>query len=296
MAYIMIKSMTGFGRGEYGDNGLHATVEIRSVNHRFREIAVRIPHAYLILEATIKNQVEEKVARGHLDIFVKIEDYREKKRKVKLDKDLVLAYDKCLREMAKMLDIEFHMGVDSLSGFPDIMSVEEKEEDVDDVWKVVQVSLQESLEQLLEMREREGAKLYADLMFRRNSVYSFLEDIKEREPQLSEELRSRLKNRLQQLLEEHEIDEALLANEVILFAERSSITEEIVRLSSHLDQLEEILQAGEPVGRRIEFLMQEINREINTIGSKASDMVVSPLVVRIKSEIEKMREQAQNIE
>ncbi len=292
----MIKSMTGFGRGEYGENGLQATVEIRSVNHRFREITVKIQRAYLLLEERIKSQVQEEVARGRLDVFVKIEDRREKKRNVKLDKELVLAYYNCLREIAEMLDIDLQLQADRLSQFPDVVSLEEKEEDLEGVWKVVQVSLRESLGQLLEMRSREGARLYEDFMSRRNSICGFLDEIKERSPQLSVELRTRLKNRLQQLLEEHEIDETLLANEVILFAERSSITEEIVRLDSHLEQMKETLQLGEPVGRRIEFLLQEMNREINTIGSKASDLVISPLVVEIKSEIEKMREQAQNIE
>jgi uncharacterized protein (TIGR00255 family) len=288
--------MTGFGRGEYGENGLQATVEIRSVNHRFREITVKIQRAYLLLEERIKSQVQEEVARGRLDVFVKIEDRREKKRNVKLDKELVLAYYNCLREIAEMLDIDLQLQADRLSQFPDVVSLEEKEEDLEGVWKVVQVSLRESLGQLLEMRSREGARLYEDFMSRRNSICGFLDEIKERSPQLSVELRTRLKNRLQQLLEEHEIDETLLANEVILFAERSSITEEIVRLDSHLEQMKETLQLGEPVGRRIEFLLQEMNREINTIGSKASDLVISPLVVEIKSEIEKMREQAQNIE
>lgn len=292
----MIKSMTGFGRGEYEDNGLQATVEIRSVNHRFREITVRMPRIYLQLEEKIKKMVEEKVVRGHLDIFVKIEDNREKKRNIKLDKELVLAYYNCLREMAKMLDIEHQLDLVRFSQFPDLLIVEENEESLDEVWKVVQASLGDCLEQLLEMRTREGVKLQEDFMCRRDSIYHYLEDIKEREPQLGEELRSRLQEKLQQLLEEHEIDEARLANEVVLFAERTSITEEIVRLASHLDQLKKILQTGEPVGRRLEFLIQEMNREINTIGSKASDLVISPLVVEIKSEIEKMREQAQNIE
>lgn len=293
---MVINSMTGFGRGEYGDNGLHATVEIRSVNHRFCEISVRIPRAFLLLEERIKNQVQEEVARGHLDIYVNIEDHREKKRNIKLDKELVLAYYNCLREMAKILDIEFQLNVEHLSAYPDVLVVEEEDEDLEGVWSVVQVALRDGLEQLLEMRAREGAKLYEDFMSRRNIICSLLEEIKEREPQLSVELRTRLKNRLKQLLEDHDIDETLLANEVILFAERSSITEEIVRLNSHLDQLQDILQTGEPVGRRIEFLIQEMNREINTIGSKASDLVISPLVVDIKSEIEKMREQAQNVE
>jgi uncharacterized protein (TIGR00255 family) len=292
----LIKSMTGFGRGEYEDNGLQATVEIRSVNHRFREITVRMPRTYLQLEEKIKKMVEEKVVRGHLDIFVKIEDNREKKRNIKLDKELVLAYYNCLREMAKMLDIEHQLDLVRFSQFPDLLTVEEEEESLDEVWKVVQASLGDCLEQLLEMRTREGVKLQEDFMCRRDSICHHLEDIKKRELHLGEELRSRLQEKLRQLLEEHEIDEARLANEVVLFAERSSITEEIVRLDSHLDQLKKILQTGEPVGRRLDFLIQEMNREINTIGSKASDLVISPLVVEIKSEIEKMREQAQNIE
>ncbi len=292
----MINSMTGFGRGDYEEQGLHITVEIRSVNHRFREMSVRIARSYLMLEERFKSFVQEKVARGHLDIFVNIEDRRAKKRNVKLDKELVLAYDKCLREMAEMVNIEFELGVNDLARFPDVLLVEEKEEDIEDVWKVAHIALQEGVDHLLEMREREGAKLCEDFVYRRTQIRKHLEEIKEREPVLGEEIRTRLKNKLQQILDDNEIDEARLATEVILFAERSSITEEIVRLDSHLDQLEEILQTGGTVGRKIEFLLQEMNREINTIGSKAADLVISPLVVEIKSELEKMREQAQNIE
>lgn len=292
----MLKSMTGFGRGEYETAGLQATVEIRSVNHRFSEIMVRIPRPYFLLEERIKKQVQKDIARGHLDIYVNIKDAREKKRNVKLDKELVLAYHNCLREMAKFLDIDFELDLDDLAQLPDVLVVEEKEEDLEDVWAVVEKALSEGMAHLLEMREREGAILYEDFTLRRSRIAGFLEEIKERTPALVEELRCRLKSRLQALLDDTEIDEARLATEVVLFAEKSNITEEIVRLSSHLEQLQEILQTEGAVGRKIEFLLQEMNREINTIGSKASDLVISPLVVEIKSELEKMREQVQNIE
>ncbi|MFY9271920.1 MAG: YicC/YloC family endoribonuclease [Thermacetogeniaceae bacterium] len=292
----MIKSMTGFGRGECDLNGLHAVVEIRSVNHRFREVTVRISRSYFQLEERIKSLIHDHVARGHLDVYVNIEDRREKKRNVKLDKELLIAYDKCLREMAEILNIEYEIELDDLSRFPDVLLVEEKEEDIEEVWTAVQQSLQTAVKELLEMREREGARLYEDLIHCKRCISKLLDQIKERGPQLTEELRARLKIKLHQLLDDQEIDESRLATEVVLFAERSSIAEELVRLSSHLEQLEESLQTGEPVGRKIEFILQEMNREINTIGSKAADLVISPLVVEIKSQIEKMREQAQNIE
>ncbi len=292
----VIKSMTGFGRGESDLNGLRAVVEIRSVNHRFREITVRISRSYFQLEERIKSLINDHVVRGHLDVYVNIEDRREKKRNVKLDKELLIAYDKCLREMAEILNIEYEIELDDLSRLPDVLLVEEKEEDIEEVWTAVQQSLQNAINEILEMREREGARLYEDFIHRKTYISELLDKIKERGPQLNEELRARLKSKLHQILDDHEIDESRLATEVVLFAERSSITEELVRLNSHLQLLQETLQSGEPVGRKIEFILQEMNREINTIGSKAADLVISPLVVEIKSQIEKMREQAQNIE
>lgn len=292
----VLKSMTGFGRGEYEEAGLHATVEIRSVNHRFSEIVVRISRPYLLLEERIKNKVQTDIARGHLDIYVNIENRREKKRNVKLDKELVVAYYNCLKEMAKTLAIDFQLKLDDLAQLPDVLVVEEKEEDLDEAWAVVEKALAEGMAHLAEMRVREGARLCEDLIFRKSRITGYLEEIKQRAPLLSEELRNRLKSRLHALVDDCEIDEARLAAEVVMFAERSSIAEEIVRLSSHLGQLEEFLQLEGSVGRKIDFLLQEMNREINTIGAKAADLVISPLVVEIKSELEKMREQIQNIE
>ncbi|MDH7576480.1 MAG: YicC family protein [Bacillota bacterium] len=292
----MLKSMTGFGRGEWKEEGLRATVEIRSVNHRFCEIVIRIARPYLFLEERIKEEVQKRVARGHLDIYVNIEDRREKKRKVKLDKELVLAYYNCLRELAEMLQIDFQLNPYQLAQYPDVIIVEDQEGDLETFWPVVQKALEDALDQLILMREREGSRLYEDFIQRRTQIAKTLELIKERGPLLSEEIRSRLKNRLHALLGDFEVDEARLLSEVVLYAERSSIAEEVVRLSCHLEQLAEMLDSLGPVGRKLDFLLQEMNREINTIGAKAGDHYISPLVIEVKSELEKMREQAQNVE
>lgn len=292
----MLKSMTGFGRGECEENGLKATVEIRSVNHRFCETLVKIGRQYFLLEEKIKERVQKYIVRGHLDIYVNIEDCREKKRNIKLDKELVVAYYNCLREIAEMLKIDFQVDIYQLAQFPDVISVEENEEDFETVWLVVQKALDSALNHLVEMRLREGSRLYEDLCERKSKIARMLAEIKERAPELSTEFRNRLKNRLNVLLDDVEVDEARLMSEVVIFAERSSIEEEVVRLSSHLDQLTEILNSSDHVGRKLDFLIQEMNREINTIGSKAGDIVISSLVIEIKSELEKMREQAQNLE
>jgi uncharacterized protein (TIGR00255 family) len=291
-----LNSMTGFGRGEAEVSGLKATVEIRSVNHRFSEVMVRMVRSYFSLEDRIKEQVQKVVVRGHLDIYVNLEDQREKKRIVKLDKDLLVAYYNCLKEMAETLHIEFQTDLNQIARYPDILVVEESEEDLEAVWSAVQKALTEALGQMIRMRRNEGARLGSDFSQRKEKIAKILVEIKERVPRLGEELRSRLKSRMQVLLGDVEVDETRLLSEVVLYVERSSVTEEVVRLSSHLEQLSEILHSDGPVGRKIEFLIQEMNREINTIGSKAADLVISPLVIEVKSELEKMREQAQNLE
>jgi uncharacterized protein (TIGR00255 family) len=293
---MVLKSMTGFGRGEAEQAGLQATVEIRSVNHRFCEVVVRIPRPFILLEERIKEQVQSQVSRGHLDIFVTVTDNNEKKRNVKLDKELVVAYHKCLRELSEMLQIDFQPDVFSIAQYPGVIIEEEAGDDLEQVWVVAQGALTGALQQLGDMRRREGERIARDLDWRRERIASVVGEIRERSPQLEEELRLRLRKRLQALSVDGEIDEMRLATEVVLFAERSCITEELVRLSSHLGQLAEMLNSTDPVGRKIDFLIQELNREINTLGSKAADLMISPLVIEVKSELEKMREQVQNVE
>jgi uncharacterized protein (TIGR00255 family) len=292
----MLESMTGYGRGEAEQAGLKATVEIRSVNHRFCEAVVRIARSFIVLEERIKEQVQSQVSRGHLDIFVTFTDNSEKKRNVKLDKELVVAYHKCLRELAEMMQIDFLPNVLGVAQYPGIIVEEEASDDLDQVWLVTRRALTEALQQLGDMRRREGERLGRDFYQRRERIARIVDEIQERSPQLEEDLRFRLRKRLQAMALDSEIDEMRLTTEVVLFAERSSITEELVRLHSHLEQLAEMLNSTDPVGRKIDFLIQEMNREINTIGSKAADLMISPLVIEVKSELEKMREQVQNVE
>lgn len=292
----MLKSMTGYGRGEAEQDGLQATVEIRSVNHRFCEVVVRIARPFIVLEERIKEQVQSQVSRGHLDIFVTFTDNNEKKRNVKLDKELVVAYHKCLRELAEMMQIDFQPNVLSIAQYSGVIVEEESGDDLDRVWSVTHRALTEALQQLGGMRFREGERITRDFDLRRERIANTVDEIQERSPQLEEDLRFRLRKRLKALSVNGEIDEMRLTTEVVLFAERSSITEELVRLHSHLEQLAEILNSTDPVGRKIDFLIQEMNREINTIGSKAADLTISPLVIEVKSELEKMREQVQNVE
>jgi uncharacterized protein (TIGR00255 family) len=292
----MLKSMTGYGRGEAEQDGLQATVEIRSVNHRFLEAVVRIARPFILLEERIKEQVQSQVSRGHLDIFVTFTDNNDKKRNVKLDKELVVAYHKCLRELAEMMKIDFQPDVLSIAQHPGVIIEEEAGDDLDRVWSVAQKALTVALQQLGGMRFREGERIARDFDLRRERIASIVEEISARSPQLEENLRSRLRKRLQALAVDCEVDEMRLASEVVLFAERSSITEELVRLRSHLEELANMLKSSDSVGRKIDFLIQEMNREINTIGSKAADLTISPLVIEAKSELEKMREQVQNVE
>lgn len=292
----MLISMTGYGRSETEQDGLQAAVEIRSVNHRFCEVVVRIARQYMNLEERVKEQVLSQVSRGHLDIYVTIVDNNEKKRNIKLDKDLLVAYHKCLRELAEIMQINFQPDVFRFAQYPGVLVQEEAEEDLEIVWVLVQKALAEALQHLVGMRTREGEQLTRDFELRRERLGSIVDEIEMRSPQLEEEIRSRLWKRLQALATDCEIDQMRLTTEVVLFAERSSITEELVRMHSHLEQLAEMLNSDSPVGRKIDFLIQEMNREINTIGSKAADLMISPLVIEAKSELEKMREQVQNVE
>ena len=277
-------------------DGLQAAVEIRSVNHRFCEVVVRIARQFIPLEERIKEQVQSRVARGHLDIFVTLVDHHEKKRNVKLDKELVVAYYNCLRELAEIMQIDFQPDVFRVAQYPGVIVEEETRDDLEIVWVSVQKALTEALQHLISMRAREGEQLTRDFASRKVRIGNIVNEIQERSPQLEDELRSRLRKRLQSLMTDGEIDEMRLTTEVVLFAERSSITEELVRLNSHLEQLDEMLKSSSPVGRKIDFLIQEMNREINTIGAKAADQTISPLVIEVKSELEKMREQVQNVE
>lgn len=292
----MLKSMTGFGRGEAVVDGKRITVEIKSVNHRYSEVAVRIPRAYSGLEERIRRRVLADAARGRFDVFINVTHEGENSVLVKVDKELAIAYHKSLREIGELLQISPQITAEQLSRLPGIFTLQEPEEDLDEFWGGLEAAVAAAMAELTGMREAEGLRLEADILQRIKKIEKFSQVIMDQEPRVVEAHRERLDTRIKELVGEGLVDESRLAVEAAIFAERCNITEELVRLVSHLQQMHRLLMLAEPSGRKLDFLLQELNREANTIGSKANDAEISHTVVEIKSELEKIREQIQNIE
>jgi TIGR00255 family protein len=292
----MIKSMTGFGRGEYEENGRSFTVEVKTVNHRYSDISIRLPRQLSYLEDTIRKYISRNISRGKIDVYISQDKYNEDEVRVSIDHALTSSYVKALNELRNAYKLEDDITVSVVARFPDILTVDRVEEDKDKIWNTLSMAIDKSMNELMTMREIEGRKLADDVIERAGYIRSIVKQIEERSPQVVQEYKSKLEDRIKQLLDDVPVDEARIAVEVALFADKSSIAEEIVRLYSHLDQLLSIMNENEPVGRKLDFLIQEMNREINTIGSKANDIMITKQVVVVKSEIEKIREQIQNIE
>lgn len=292
----MIRSMTGYGRGEASSQDKKISVEAKSVNHRFLEIVVRMPKQLFPLEERIKKVIQGKIIRGRVDVFLTLEETGDKKRLVKVDKELGLAYYNALRELAEACCVSDKIDLVHISQMPGVLKLEDEEDDLETIWPLVQESVEKAIHDLTAMRTVEGQKLADDLNKRGNIISQYTLQIEERSPLVVQEYGAKLDQRIKELLGEVEIDESKLSNEVAFFADRASITEELVRLKSHLEQMEDILKSDESVGRKLDFLVQEMNREINTIGSKSNDLNINRYVVEVKSELEKVREQVQNLE
>ncbi|WP_418790504.1 YicC/YloC family endoribonuclease [Phosphitispora sp. TUW77] len=292
----MVKSMTGYGRGENETQEKAFTVEIRSVNHRFCEVVVRMPKYYIALEDRIRKLIQEYVSRGRLDVFVNVSDRGRGKKTIQVDKDLAMAYYNALRELGESLGIVDKPGIIDIARLPDVILMEDIQDDLDIIWPVLQKAVEEAVENIVEMRSTEGLRLREDLLMRIGRLEQYTETITGRAPAVVSEFRDKLKTRLKELDEAIDIDEARLASELAVFADRSNISEELVRLRSHFTELRATLSQDEPAGRKLDFLVQELNREFNTIGSKANDAAISSIIITAKSEVEKIREQVQNIE
>lgn len=293
----MANSMTGFGRGEASGNGYHFTVELKSVNHRFFEASIRLPRNMMSFEEQIRKILLERIQRGRVEVYVNVKETEEKKRLVKVDKDLALSYDKSLKELAFALEAPYETDIYRLTALPEVLAVEDEEMDLERLWETLGKAVREALDGFMEMRQIEGEKLVGDLLNRLKIIVTKKYQISSFADSMVSDYQGRLRERIQLLLGESLVlDEARLANEVAIFADRVSITEELVRLQSHLDQGGQTLRGTEPVGRKLDFLVQEMNREINTIGSKANNLSIAQLVVEVKSELEKIREQVQNLE
>ena len=292
----MPRSMTGFGRGEAEGQGKKFTVEVKSVNHRFCEVMLRMPRGMISLEEKARRYIQARLARGRVDGFISVEDCAEKTPTVKVDKVLAASYYKAMEELLGNLGISSEIKPEHLFTLPNVFSLEEPADDIDAYWPVLEQALSGAVDGLLNMRSTEGMRLQEDLLSRLGQIRVILKGIESRAPEVVEEYRLRLNQRLQEWLNDSTLDVNRLMAEVAIFAERSNITEEVVRLYSHIDQTAETLNMGEPVGRKLDFLLQEMNREINTIASKASDLIIARAAVDIKSELEKIREQVQNLE
>ncbi len=292
----MPKSMTGYGRGEAVGEGKKFVVELKTVNHRFGEIMLKIPRGMLALEEKAKRFLQSGFARGRMDVFVNVEDLGEKNTSIKIDQELARSFYQALTALQNDLGLADKITLDQLLTLPNLISVETPEEEAEIFWPFLQEALQQALQQLLEMREIEGRSLQQDLLLRLAKVNELVKIIEKRSPEVVIEYQKKLVQRLEEWLQDVSLDQDRLLNEVAFFADRCSITEELVRLYSHLEQARLTLQKSEPIGRKMDFLLQEMNREINTIGSKASDLNIASTVVEIKSELEKIREQVQNLE
>jgi len=288
--------MTGFGRGEASGAGYQFSVELKSVNHRFLEIIVRLPRNLVSFEERIRKTLQERFQRGRIEVYVNMVETEGRKRLVKVDKDLALSYDKTLKDLALALHTAYETDIYRLVNLPEVLSVVEPEIDLDTLSEVCTESLLKASDGFGQMRRTEGEKLTIDLLQRLEIIAEYLRMIAEYAPCVVTAYQERLQERIQTLLGEIELDATRLANEVVYFADRASITEELVRFESHLIQSRDALRSSEPVGRKLDFLVQEMNREINTIGSKANDLRIGQQVVNVKSELEKIREQIQNLE
>jgi uncharacterized protein (TIGR00255 family) len=292
----MVKSMTGFGRGEYQENGKKINIEIKTVNHRYTDIFVKFPRMLAFLEDKVRDIISKNISRGKIDVFMTYEEFGEDSKTVVVDEALAGAYLKAINTLGSKFDLRDDITVSMLSRFPDILRVEKVEEDEGELLRIVSNAVQTALDSLLKMRIVEGAALKTSLLEKLDNVLNIVSQIEERAPSVVSDYKERLTNRLKELLEQKVVDENRIATEVAIFADRCSIDEEIVRLKSHIVQFKDTLNLEIPVGRKLDFIVQEMNREINTIGSKANDISITKCVVDVKSEIEKIREQVQNIE
>lgn len=292
----MIKSMTGYGRHEGMINGRGIVVEVKSVNHRYYEFSSRITRGYGFLEEKLKSYLQTKISRGKVDVFVSIETLEDADAQVLINHSLAAGYVSALRELAQKYGLLDDTTVSTISRYSDIFTIHKSPEDEDLIWASVKEATDKAVESFLAMRENEGQRLKEDVEERAGTIFGLVAKVEERSPQTVAEYQQKLQARLEEMLHDSNIDEQRLLTEAAIFADKVAVAEETVRLRSHIDQLNTMLESGDPVGRKLDFLVQEMNREANTIGSKAVDSQIAYLVVDIKAEIEKIREQIQNIE
>jgi len=292
----MTRSMTGFGAGDAATPTGRYVVEARSVNHRFSEIVVRLPRDLAPLEDRVRQLVQGRVLRGRVDVAIIRDDHGKRVRTVTVDLDLALAYASALNDLKRALSISGPLDLPVLTSLPDLVRIEEQKEDLEAAWPAIASGVTAAVDRLVAMRETEGARLADDLRRRAVRLGEHLAAIEQRAPAVVEEYHAKLLRRVQELTNAVPVDAGRLATEVAMFADRADITEEITRFRGHLTQFLSTLDAGGAVGRTLEFIVQELGREANTIGSKANDLEITRRVIAVKGEMESLREQIQNVE
>ena len=292
----MIKSMTGFGRGEYSDGQRKFTVEMKAVNHRYLDVSVKMPKKLNFFDATIRNLLKEYMQRGKVDLYITYEDLSEQTVSIKYNEQVAASYLQYLKEMADTFSLENDIRVSSLSRYPEVFTMEEQEIDEEGIWKGLESAIRSAAEAFVESRVKEGANLKADLLDKLDGMLSLVAFIEENSPKIIEEYKAKLQAKVHDLMEDNRIDENRLLMEVTLFADKICVDEEIVRLKSHIEMVKNTLVEGGSIGRKLDFIVQEMNREANTILSKSTDLEISNRGIELKTEIEKVREQIQNIE
>lgn len=292
----MVRSMTGFGRGHAVLNGRDFTVEIRAVNHRYYEFSCRLPRAFSFAEERLKSLLQGKISRGKLEVSVLVQNVTAVSEKITANKEAIGAYIQALREIKDEFSLTDDLSLSAVMKLPDAFTVVKEETDEDQLWEDLKSVTEEALNNFITMRENEGARMKADISSRLDVIEKNVAFVEERSPIIVENYRKRLYDRMCEVLDGKAADENRILLEAGIFSEKTAVDEETVRLRSHIAQFREMLESAEPIGRKLDFLVQEMNRETNTIGSKVQDIEVTKVVVDQKSEIEKIREQIQNIE
>jgi len=292
----MIKSMTGFGRAMVDDEKRSFLVEMRGVNHRYLDLNIRMPKSLMPLEDRVRKLISRYIFRGKIDVFITYRNHAKEDTVIRVNENLARGYVDILRGLKDEFSLLDDLSVSLVSRFPDVVFTEEKEENIEDIWNLLEQAVDEASRKMLEMKIIEGEALKTDMLSKSREIISMVERIKEKDKKVIPQYKERLENRIKELLETIPVDESRLALEIALYTDKSSIGEEVTRLLSHMEQLEQFLEEKEAVGRKLDFLAQEMNREANTMASKSVDIEITSIVLLIKNEIEKIREQMQNIE
>lgn len=292
----MIKSMTGFGRAEVSDEKRKITIEVKAVNHRYLDVNMKMPKKLCIFESSIRTVLKEYVERGKIDIFITYEDYTETNVLVKYNDEVAKAYVKFIDEISKEFSLENDLKASTLSRFPEVFTLEEQEIDESELWEYVEKALRDALKMFVDARVKEGENLKNDIIVKLDNMLENVASIEKRAPEIISEYQERLKNKVSEYLSDSSIDEQRIVTEVTLFTDKICVDEEIVRLKSHIKATKDALLSGGSLGRKLDFIAQEMNREANTILSKANDLKTSNHAIELKTDIEKVREQIQNIE